>query len=281
MESSTKESIFKYLTRPFKTSRSRQKKVHENIIRHDIEKIPRKGTYNLTENNHNVTDRRDDIETGNERTTSIRQDTSTPRSIRQDASTSRSICQDASSSRSICHDASSFRSIRHDASTSSEVIHDKTEYANDIKYAYYPIASPTLREVEESAPKKSVYVPTDIWEASKVGNHIAVRRFVMKDPFLAVHPSDNDRTPLFLAAHGGHLKTCSVLLDNGASDPNKECRLGALNDEIAKLIQSRALRGLCTAEIPILTVNSDDESEYQEEMNHGWLCQMIIDLICP
>jgi len=161
-------------------------------------------------------------------------------------------------------------------SVSREVIDDEVEYANIWDCAVYPILSLTSNSI-----KQSQCIPNDIWEASKVGNSIAVHRFILTDPFLAVHPSDNDRTPLFLAAHGGHFNTCKILLDNGASDPNEECRLGALNKNIAKLIQSRALHSLNTAKIQILTVSSSaDESISQKQVKDSWWCDKISALLC-
>lgn len=168
-------------------------------------------------------------------------------------------------------------SVHRYANTSREVIDDdEVEYADVWDCALYPIPSLTSNSL-----KQSQCIPKDIWEASKVGNYIAVHQFILNDPFLAVHPSDNDRTPLFLAAHGGHFHTCKLLLDNGASDPNGECRLGALNTNIAKLIQSRALVSLNTAKIQILTVSSSaDESISQKQVKDSWWCDKISALLC-
>jgi len=225
----------KQLKLAFGTARSRINIVKQNDRCDDNENSPRREISSITNDDRNVIERRDESETLNEGTTSVRRYANT-----------------------------------------REVIDDEVEYANMWDFALYPIASLTLNRLT-----KSQYIPKDIWEASKVGNSIAVHRFIMKDPFLAVHPSDNDRTPLFLAAHGGHLHTCKILLDNGASDPNEECRLGALNKNIAKLIESRALISLSTTKMQILTVNSSaDESDNQEKMNDNWWCDRIYGLIC-
>lgn len=218
-----------------------RKKDRKEERQDDSENALRKSSNNSIENVHHVTESRDESETLNEVTTSV---------------------------------------LRY-SSTSRQVTDDEFEYANACDYTSYPIASITSKEAHESSLKQSQHVPKDIWEAAKVGNSIAVHSFMMKDPFLAVHPSDNDRTPLFLAAHGGHLDTCKVLLDNGASDPNEECRLGALNKNIAKLIQSRALLSLNTAKLQILTVSSSDEqSQNQHQHTDDRWFDRIYSLIC-
>jgi len=163
--------------------------------------------------------------------------------------------------------------LHQDVRTLGEVANDGTQYAYISDYALYPLVLPTSEKIQRYRTKQSHYVPKDIWEACKIGNSFAVRRFIMEDPFLAVHPSDNDRTPLFLAAHGGHLETCEILLDNGANDPNGECTLGSLNDKIAKLIHFRGLQSLRSSQLEILTVDDEDESECQDEKvekNNWW-----------
>jgi len=113
------------------------------------------------------------------------------------------------------------------------------EPGNEIQSIPTDFFSPT--DEEEPTSKPSPYIPKDIWEASRLGNTAAVKAFIKKDPFLSIYPSENDRTPLYLAAHGGHLETCKVLLENGATDKDGECYRSALNGNIRKLLKARDL----------------------------------------
>jgi len=165
--------------------------------------------------------------------------------------------------------------------TLGEIADDNTNYANISDYAIYPIVLPASEKIPKYRLKQSHYVPTNIWEACKIGNSVVVRRFIMEDPFLAVHPSDNDRTPLFLAAHGGHLETCKILLENGATDPSGECTLGSLNSKIANFIHCRTLQSLRSSQIEILTVDDEDETECQDEKveKSDWWYKRIVEVV--